>query len=697
MIAKMCGCKFLAAMTMAVVNGRSAGLDGGPKCPTSGMSWLQLQKGVSRNDGGEGCCAGFEEWPNVDGVQCPDCTALVRTGPYGGRCDRYCESFGHVCFQAAEEMSENCEVKYEARCDEPITGTSDMLCSCHRPDVASCSSSTSPAPDFSCCADFGSWPDVDDVTCDNCMALVLTAPHGGRCDRYCESFGHVCVAAAEERAESCEIQSMAKCDEPILGTSDMLCRCRRPDSDENCGGSQPTPSPQPSPSPMPNPPSPAPSPAPTPAPNPGPSPGDGCCSGFGSWPDVDGVTCDNCMALVLTAPHGGRCDRYCESFGHVCVGAAEERAESCEVDYRRGCDQAITGTSDMLCQCVKPDAPESCPAPAPTPSPTAAPRIQVRGRQLLVNGKPLHLKGIAWSPVPKGGLYPRDLDFAGYVDQDSELMARMGINVVRTYEPITDRRVLDILWSKGIWVVNSVYNFGANSASSAADPVRATKDHPAILMWSIGNEWNYNGLYVGLSFGDCIAKLRDVTDAIRAVDRDHPISSIYGDVGKLDEAVLSLPRVDVWGINVYRGISFGSLFDQYSRVSEKPMYLGEYGADAFNANIGREDGESQARATRELTEEILGQSSAVSRGPCLGGFIFEFSDEWWKDGSGSPSRHDTGGVAPGGGPYPDRTFNEEWWGLVTIDREVRPAFEAYARTDLPQASLAQQPEVKMTS
>ncbi|CAE7648347.1 lacZ [Symbiodinium necroappetens] len=417
------------------------------------------------------------------------------------------------------------------------------------------------------------------------MALVEAAPFGGRCDKYCESFGHVCYQAAEEVNENCAVKFTSRCDEAITGTSDMLCTCRHPQSMDEPKCDWPGPEPLP----------------PTPSP-------DACCRNPSRWPDVDnGVTCDDCMALVVTAPYGNRCDKYCESFDHVCVAAAEEQNENCEIQYTKRCDEPIEGTSDMLCKCVKKNAPPFCPAPpappAPTPEPTPSPnaRIQVVGKQLLVDGKPLHLKGVAWNPVPKGGRHPQDLDFARFVEEDAQIMQSMGINAVRTYEPITEKWILDTLWRRGIWVVNSVYNWGGASARDAANPVKAVKDHPAILMWSIGNEWNYNGLYVGSSFFDCIAKIRDVVKVVREFDTSHPISSIYGDTGKLDQAAQALPEIDVWGINSYRGISFGGLFDEFARITDKPMYLGEYGADAYNAKINSEDRESQAKATKELT------------------------------------------------------------------------------------------------
>merc|ERR1711920_276011 len=82
------------------------------------------------------------------------------------------------------------------------------------------------------------------------------------------------------------------------------------------------------------------------------------CARFSQWPNVaNGVTCNRCVALVKTAPYGGRCDAYCQSFGHRCVEAAEEQNNNCDIKYRAGCSQAITGTSDMLCACMGSGAP----------------------------------------------------------------------------------------------------------------------------------------------------------------------------------------------------------------------------------------------------------------------------------------------------------------------------------------------------
>lgn len=309
--------------------------------------------------------------------------------------------------------------------------------------------------------------------------------------------------------------------------------------------------------------------------------------------------------------------------------------------------------------------------------------IEVDGRRLLVDGEPYEIRGVCWHPVERGAFPPPD--YAGFADRDIPLMRDAGINTVRTYAPIRDRAVLDQLADAGIRVIESVYAYGGADPSVALEVVRAEADHPAILMWALGNEWNYNGLYAGVPFEEARDRLERIARDIRAVDATHPIATIYGEVPSA-ETVEAMPSVDVWGLNVYRGIGFWDLFDVWAERSDTPMFFAEYGADAFDARRGSPNLDAQAEATRTLTEEWMAQSSARwDHGVALGGTVFELADEWWKS-EGDPGVQDDGGAAPGGGPHPDGTFNEEWWGLVDMDRKPRPAYDALRdlfRADLP--------------
>jgi hypothetical protein len=323
--------------------------------------------------------------------------------------------------------------------------------------------------------------------------------------------------------------------------------------------------------------------------------------------------------------------------------------------------------------------PDPSAAPATMAPAAAAPSIEIDGRQVLVDGVPLFMRGVCWNPVPRGAQHPEGLDFAGFVEQDSVELAQLGVNVVRTYEPLLDTLVLDRLAAAGIRVINSVYPWGGAPASVVVERVRAVQHHSAILMWAIGNEWNYNGLYVGLSQPEALARLNEVAALIKAEDTTHPITTIYGELPDAD-TLAAMPNVDVWGINAYRGISFGDLFERWRALSGAPLFLSEYGADAYNAALPGYDAESQALAVESLASELSSQSSATTAdGVALGGTVFEWADEWWKDAAGSLTEQDIGGVAPGGGPYPDQVFNEEWWGIVDIERGHRPAFDALQR------------------
>ena len=107
------------------------------------------------------------------------------------------------------------------------------------------------------------------------------------------------------------------------------------------------------------------------------------------------------------------------------------------------------------------------------------------------------------------------------------------------------------------------------------------------------------------------------------------------------------------------------------------MMVGEYGADAFNNTKSAEDQDSQSTATSTLTTQIIQHYSAAAvdaTHPVVGGAIYSLSDEWWK--AGNPNAHDNGGMA--NAIYPDSFANEEWWGLTTVQRAPRSAYNALA-------------------
>ena len=56
-----------------------------------------------------------------------------------------------------------------------------------------------------------------------------------------------------------------------------------------------------------------------------------------------------------------------------------------------------------------------------------------------------------------------------------------------------------------------------------------------------------------------------------------------------------------------------------------------------------------------------------------GVLVFSFTDELWK--AGNPDKQDVGGWAPAssGVPY-DGTANEEYWGILDVNRHKKDAF-----------------------
>ena len=323
--------------------------------------------------------------------------------------------------------------------------------------------------------------------------------------------------------------------------------------------------------------------------------------------------------------------------------------------------------------------------------------VTVSGRQVIVqkrrpdnslgSAQPYRIKGVNWAPASQGsGPADRQAQYAIWQAIDIPLMHEMHANTVRVFLDFgTDQTalgVLDDLQRQGIMAIVTVDKM-VNDTENITTVVNAYKNHPAVLMWSLGNEWNIN-LYFGKfgSVDDAAQATEQAAVQIKGLDPNHPVISSFGDIDIRHLTPLSksaaiintqVPSADVWGLNIFRGTTFGTLFDQWASISTKPMFLGEFGTDAFNQNTGQEDQVLQANLDGNLWDEIADRLSADDpMRPALGGCVFEWNDEWWK--AGNPSSHDGGGFVSGG--HPDGFSNEEWYGVVDIARNKRQAFYA---------------------
>ena len=299
--------------------------------------------------------------------------------------------------------------------------------------------------------------------------------------------------------------------------------------------------------------------------------------------------------------------------------------------------------------------------------------ISINGRDILRNDSVYTIKGICYHPVPKGS-DNRNFD---RLTEDLTLMQEAGINTIRVYSPITDPTVLDQIHETGLKVIIGFgYNQGGENdilSGTFIDYVNTFKNHEAILLWELGNEYNYHPEWFEGDMKNWYTVLNNAAKMIHENDPSHPVTTAHGELPD-SLAINMCPDIDVWGMNVYRWDNPEEIFSQWSVISRKPMYLSEAGADSYMTieKNGYDKGVNEL-AQADATANIL-EVTFRNREICSGVTLFAFIDELWK--AGNNDSLDTGGWAPNssGVPY-DGAPNEEYWGIVDIDRNKKKAFQ----------------------
>lgn len=321
--------------------------------------------------------------------------------------------------------------------------------------------------------------------------------------------------------------------------------------------------------------------------------------------------------------------------------------------------------------------------------PESTSRIKVSSRELLVNNEKFKIKGVGYQPIPIGYNYAYNFyEHPEVYNRDFKLLRKMGVNTIRTWNIVRTKEFLDAAWNNGKQPIYVVMGYWMNrEGDDFGDPatreryikdfrdyVAKYKDHPAVLLWGIGNEDNF---FYKRDVKDWYNLVNEMAKAAYLEEGQsyHPAAIINGGHANLGDSSknaddASLNYIDIISAIVYpeggaedfpqKGCNFGNWFSEFEQKTKKPTYLAEYGADSWNALTEKEDQDMQAACVLSYTNEIL--SADVN----LGGTIMAYSDEWWK-AAGDSSKQDPGGWFTSS--QPDGMGNEEYWGIVAIQKD----------------------------
>ncbi len=160
--------------------------------------------------------------------------------------------------------------------------------------------------------------------------------------------------------------------------------------------------------------------------------------------------------------------------------------------------------------------------------------------QLQRNGKPYVVRGAcAW-------------------DHLAELRAAGG-NSVRTWGSKDDPKLYDEADALGLSVCAGLWfdwvpddpEYMRRQFEDLCSHVRQYKDHPAILMWGIGNEYE-----VGVADPAVWEAIEGLARAIKKIDPNHPVITVVADVTREKVGALKqyCPSLDALGVNSYGGL-----------------------------------------------------------------------------------------------------------------------------------------------
>jgi hypothetical protein len=209
-----------------------------------------------------------------------------------------------------------------------------------------------------------------------------------------------------------------------------------------------------------------------------------------------------------------------------------------------------------------------------------------------------------------------------------------GGNTIRTWGLENAQSILDEAHSLGLkvmlgfWVQHERHGFDYNDDEKVKNQlegfrlaVRKYKNHPALLMWGIGNEYEleYSNTKVW-------AAVNDIAKMVHDEDKNHPTSTVTAGINaeKLKFIMEVMTEIDIYGINTYGDIE--NVKNILTNGSfQKPYMITEWGPNGWWESPKTKWGAAIEQSSTEKANVFLSRYQrciAAERKQCIGSFAF---------------------------------------------------------------------------
>jgi beta-glucuronidase len=240
--------------------------------------------------------------------------------------------------------------------------------------------------------------------------------------------------------------------------------------------------------------------------------------------------------------------------------------------------------------------------------------IVTRGAEILLNGKPIFLRGI--SVHEEATLEGRRAHSEADAVRTLTWARELGCNYVRLAHYPHNEHMLRVADRMGIlvWEEIPVYwtiDFAnpatlASARQQLSEVVTRDRNRASVIIWSVANETPVSDARN--------AFLRSLIDHTRGLDDTRLVSAALETHGENGATVVSDPigeQLDIVAFNQYRGWYGGTLHDapqaRWDIRSHKPVVVSEFGGDALQGKHGARD----ERWTEEYQEYLYQQNLAM--------------------------------------------------------------------------------------